>query len=257
MLPSEQHDDHDRADDEALVADAGRDLPGRRPAGPAAAAAQVAWLAHAATSCGSTVTASRNSSTSVGCRQAKWVTRPVRSAAASTSWSSVPPVELEQGVAGLLRHDPDTGQRRRPSAVRRPGRRPAAAGRPPGGAAPRRCRVATIRPRARMPTESQSRSTRSSWWLEKTTGTPSPALLEQRLGEGVDADRVQPGERLVEDEHLGPADQGGGELDALLVAQRQLLHRVAAALAQAQALDPLGGGTRRRPRRPRPCRRAK
>ena len=108
-----------------------------------------------------------------------------------------------------------------------------------------------------MPTESQSRSTRSSWWLEKTTGTPRAALLEQRLGEGVDADRVEAGERLVEDEHLGPADQRGGELDALLVAQRQLLHRVAAALAQAEPARP----TRRRRARPRPasrpCSRAK
>ena len=67
------------------------------------------------------------------------------------------------------------------------------------------------------------------------------ALLEQRLGEGVDADRVEAGERLVEDEDLGPADERGGELDALLVAEGQLLHLVAPALAQAEPVDPLGG----------------
>ena len=213
-----------------------------------AGAARRARGGHAATSSVGAATTSRNSSTRVGSRQAKWVTRPVRSAAASTAWSSVPAAELEQGVAGLLGDHPDAGQRGRPAVRRRPGRRPAAAGRPPGGAAPRPCRVATMRPRARMPTESQSRSTRSSWWLEKTTGhAVAGTWLEQRLGERVDADRVEAGERLVEDEHLGPADQRGGQLDALLVAQRQLLHRVAAALAQPEPAR----STRRRRARPR------
>src|SRR4051794_26925116 len=69
-----------------------------------------------------------------------------------------------------------------------------------------------------------------------------PGLTEERLGQGVDADRVQPGEGLVEDEHLGAADQRGGELDALLVAQRELLDRVPTAGGEAEALDPLVGG---------------
>ena len=72
----------------------------------------------------------------------------------------------------------------------------------------------------------------------------APGLLEQRLGERVDADRVQPGERLVEDQHLGPADQRGGQLHPLLVAERQLLHRVAAPLPQAEPVDPLARGPR-------------
>ena len=88
-------------------------------------------------------------------------------------------------------------------------------------------------------------------------GHPAPALLQQRLGEGVDADRVEAGEGLVEDEHVGLADQGGGQLHALLVAQRQLLHPVAAALAQPEPLGP--GLARPAPAAAasRPCSRAK
>ena len=142
--------------------------------------------------------------------------------------------ELEQGVAGLLGDDPDAGQRGGPArrGVRdddpqqpaglpaaqlldRAGGDHAAAGEDADGVAEPLDEVELVAG-------------------EDDRHAP-PALLEQRLGEGVDADRVEAGERLVEDEHLGPADQRGGELDALLVAQRQLLHRVAAALAQARA----------------------
>jgi hypothetical protein len=72
-------------------------------------------------------------------------------------------------------------------------------------------------------------------------GHALPGLAEERLGQGVDADRVEPGEGFVEDEDLGAADQRGGELDALLVAQRQLLHRVPATGAEPETLDPLVG----------------
>src|SRR3954468_14680396 len=91
----EHQEDHDRADDEVLVPDARGDLPcGDQPHEGGAAgvaglgAAFPGGLPHAATSCGAgTATASRNSSTRVGCCQAKWVTRPVRTAAARTDWS--------------------------------------------------------------------------------------------------------------------------------------------------------------------------
>ena len=55
-------------------------------------------------------------------------------------------------------------------------------------------------------------------------------------GQGVHADRIQAGERLVQDEHLGVVHQRGGQLDALLVAQGQLLDRVVAALGDAEPL---------------------
>ena len=110
-VPSSSSEDDDRADDEVLVADAGGDLPGgdqpdQRRAAQACGARSCRHLRRVGAA-----TASRNSSTSVGCCQAKWVTRPVRSAAASTAWSSVSVGELEQGVAGLLGDDADAGQR--------------------------------------------------------------------------------------------------------------------------------------------------
>ena len=73
--------------------------------------------------------------------------------------------------------------------------------------------------------------------------------LQQDAGQGVHADRIQPGERLVQDEHLGVVHQRGGELDPLLVAEGQLLDRVVAALGDAEPLGQLVGD-RARPRRP-------
>jgi hypothetical protein len=49
--------------------------------------------------------------------------------------------------------------------------------------------------------------------------------LGQDAGEHVDPDRVQPRERLVEHQQLRPVHQRRGELDALLVPQRELLDR--------------------------------
>ena len=87
-------------------------------------------------------------------------------------------------------------------------------------------------------TASQSRSTSSSWWLEKTTGHAGGGVFGQHAAEHVDADRVEAGERLVEHEQLRLVHQRGGELDALLVAERELLDAVLGALGQAEALDP-------------------
>ena len=76
-----------------------------------------------------------------------------------------------------------------------------------------------------------------------TCGRP----LQEDLAHDVHGHRVQAGEGLIENEQLGVAHQCGGQLDALLVAQRQALHLVAAAPLQAQTLGPplcsrLGGG---------------
>ena len=73
-------------------------------------------------------------------------------------------------------------------------------------------------------------------------------LLADDLGHRRDADRVEPGERLVEDEQLRVVDERRGELDALLVAVRQLLELGLRAVAEAHPLEPLG-----RPRRWPPC----
>jgi hypothetical protein len=76
---------------------------------------------------------------------------------------------------------------------------------------------------------------------------PVVGLAAQHAAHHLDRRGVQPGERLVEDEHLRVVHQRRGELDALLVAQRQLLHLVAEAVADAEHVRPAphgGGGVR-------------
>ncbi len=71
----------------------------------------------------------------------------------------------------------------------------------------------------------------------------------------VDGDRVEPGERLVEDEHVRSEDEGGGQLDALLVAQAERLELGVAPVGEAEAVQPARA---RRPGRPRrSCRAAR
>ena len=67
-------------------------------------------------------------------------------------------------------------------------------------------------------TESQRSSTRSSWWLENRTQQPDLSLLGEHACDRVDSRRVQPGQRLIEDEQLRVVHQRGRELDTLLVA---------------------------------------
>ena len=127
MHAEDQHDEDGGADQEASCPGSGWRSPGRRPAGPAGRAAGRPRGGHAATSRLS-ATASRNSSTRVGSRQAKWVTRPVASAAASTCWSSAPAAS-SRTVSPPARRRPGPRGRRRPSRPARRGRRRAAGGR--------------------------------------------------------------------------------------------------------------------------------
>ena len=62
--------------------------------------------------------------------------------------------------------------------------------------------------------------------------------LADDLGHRRDADRVEARERLVEHEQLRVVDERGGELDALLVAVRQLLELRLRAIAEAHPLEP-------------------
>src|SRR5690606_35858395 len=75
---------------------------------------------------------------------------------------------------------------------------------------------------------------------------PGGGALAQHRAHDVHGDGVEAGERLVQDEHLGVVDERGGELDPLLVAQRELLDVVRAARGDTQPLGPLlhrpGGG---------------
>jgi hypothetical protein len=67
-----------------------------------------------------------------------------------------------------------------------------------------------------------------------TGGSP----LAKDLGHRRDPDRVEPGERLVEDEQLRIVDERGTELDALLVAVRQLLQLCLRPIGEPEALEP-------------------
>ena len=65
--------------------------------------------------------------------------------------------------------------------------------------------------------------------------------LAEDLGHRRDPDRVEAGERLVEDEQLRVVDERRAQLDALLVAVRQRLELVPLAVGQAQPGEPAGG----------------
>ena len=79
----------------------------------------------------------------------------------------------------------------------------------------------------------------------------------QHAAEDVDADRVEPGERLVEHEQLGSVHERDAELDPLLVAERERLDAVPGALAEPEPLEPVVGGRARRRPAVRPCSDAK
>ena len=58
----------------------------------------------------------------------------------------------------------------------------------------------------------------------------------------VDGDRVEPGERFVEDEHVRSEDEGRGQLDPLLVAQAERLELGVAPVGEAEAVQPAERG---------------
>ena len=101
---------------------------------------------------------------------------------------------------------------------------------------------ATIWPRSMMPTRSHSRSTSSSSWLEKMTGTPASACSRSTPAHHVDGDRIEPGERLVEHEHVRTEDECGGQLDALLVAQAERLEVGVAPVGETEPVQPAERG---------------
>ena len=105
---------------------------------------------------------SRNSSVSVGCRQLKCSTRPAAARGGEHLLVVGAVGELEHHLAATLRHHASRPGSCRPSRRARPARSPAVAGGLPGARRSSTVPVATIRPALMIPTESQSRSTRSS-----------------------------------------------------------------------------------------------
>src|SRR5690606_20568617 len=113
-------------------------------------------------------TASRKISLSEGYSEPKYSTCPASMAARRIFWSSslVVVVSTCRPFSTVSSPGSPSAQSGPASATTTRSRRPAAARSSSTGP------VATIRPRAMIPTESQSRSTSSSWWLEKMTATP-------------------------------------------------------------------------------------
>ena len=67
---------------------------------------------------------------------------------------------------------------------------------------------------------------------------PGVGPLAEHARHHVDGDRVEPGEGLVEDEHVRPEDEGRRQLDPLLVAQAQRLELGVAPVGEAEAVQP-------------------
>jgi hypothetical protein len=86
-------------------------------------------------------------------------------------------------------------------------------------------------------TDSHSRSTRSSWCEEKTTGTP-PAASSRSTPLRTSTPTGRARERLVEHQQLRVVDERGAELHALLVAERERLDAVAGAVGDPEPLEP-------------------
>ena len=85
---------------------------------------------------------------------------------------------------------------------------------------------------------SARRSASSNEWVVRTTAAPASAVAAHEVPDVQPGVRVQPGARLVEEDDLGPADQGGGEGDPLALATRTAGARTCA--ANSAMPEPLG-----------------
>ena len=90
---------------------------------------------------------------------------------------------------------------------------------------------------------SQRSSTRSSWWLENSRFRPARTWLEDHLGQELHGGGIEAGEGLVEHEHVRLVDHGRGQLHPLGHAAGQVLDLVLAAVAEAEALEEVGGAS--------------
>ena len=70
---------------------------------------------------------------------------------------------------------------------------------------------------------------------------PGPLEVEDQLAHDLDVHRVEPGERLVEDDQVGIVDHGPQDLHLLAHALRQRFASLAGPLGQAVVLQQVGG----------------
>ncbi len=229
----DEHHGHRHRDQERLLAHALGDLaPGdERDRGAAA------QPAHAAT-------ALRKSSVSVGRSSAKWVTLPAARAASSSASGPAPSRSAIEQAAGAAVDDLGARHARQP-VLSGAGDRDAhgRAGRPALAQlldAPRRHEPPVLDDRHRLAQPLHE--------LELVRGEHDRhALVGQPLQDAaqhVDADRVEPRERLVEHQQLRAVHERDAELDPLLVAERERLDAVARALGQPEPLEPALRGRR-------------
>ena len=240
-----------RRDEEPLVAQPHREVPGRDEPPRAAIGRPGAGGAH-------TPTTSRNSSARLGRTGPNRTTSPEARARSSTRCSSTSAAELEHETVGRR--------------VRRAARRGSSRYHP--SSAPATC------------TRKSRRSRRRSQLLDRALRHHAPVvdqhdpvaepldelelmarehdghavvrgLAAQHAREHVDPDRVEPRERLVEHEQVGLVHERGGELHPLLVAERQRLDPVAAALGDPERLERLPAARRRASAAASPCSRAR
>ena len=231
----DEHDDHDRhqrRDRERLLADALRHLAaGDEGDCPAAR--------HRGTS---GTTTSRNSSASVGRCRLKCTTVPAARAASSTRSGSAP--SSRRTISPRARPRDELGARHagEPGAV-------AVAlhgDLHPAVAAAAVAQLLDVAGGDQPPVaDDRHRLAQALDEVELVAGEHDRhapvGQLAQHAAHHVDADRVKAGERLVEHQHLGVVHERGRELDALLVAERELLGAVVGALAQPEPLDPALG----------------
>ena len=123
-------------------------------------------------------------------------------------------------------------RRRRPARAARPGgrRRWSATVVPPRLSSSSLEPIATIRPRPIMTRSSATICTSCSRWLEQQHGAAAVGEAAQQPAHPVDALRVEAVGRLVEDQHLRLAQQGGRDAEALAHAEGVVAHAAAGLL---------------------------
>ena len=65
--------------------------------------------------------------------------------------------------------------------------------------------------------------------------------MSQDLDHDVGRDRIQPRERLVEDQQIRSVDERSSELNTLLIAMRERLHALVHAIREPEPLQPRAG----------------
>ena len=133
--------------------------------------------------------------------------------------------------------------------ARQPLRDPARGPRSPGPSSPpSTCSsvpCARSSPSAMTTTSSTDCATSASTWLETSTARAVRGLLAQQAAQPADARRVEAVGRLVEDQHLGVAEQRGGDGQALAHAQRVALDAAVGGVGEADGVEHLVDAARR------------